>query len=335
MAYLFVGGEDIDFVFDGTCGVSTNASYFRAGYARCAISVGISYALNAGAKAPFAAPSGDFWIRANCAVSGGSGAFNDPGYLPFVYLFDGTTPLFVVRRHYSNGTLQLAKATTPTGGETVLATGEMSTNALRRFDVRVKLGPAGEFAVYQDQNLAVAYSGDMTGQGGRTTADHLRLRNSGNNNGNAVYHWSEVVVAERDTRTLSLRTLAPESAVANGWASGAVGDVNETTANDATALHSDAAGQEARFALPALPSDFLNPAVRAVMVSARASASAGGPQSLRLGTKTSAGTGLAAATPLTTGWERHTALFETDPADASPWTPARVDAAELVLTSAA
>lgn len=278
MAILWCGGEEIDF----RAGVATplttaTATNRRAAYSRVAMGAsGTTSEICKGTPFPGGAVT-SCWLSMQVVPStyvnyrgvglgrSGSnsglflGAASSSSTKATLWKFDGTT------------WTQLAQESGGTLG-----------NTIRRLDMQViGYGAAGTVNVYIDGTLLFTYSGDLS-VSGITNLDSVYLVGA-SQAGGGPWYVSEVIVANEDTRLMSLYTLAPTGAgEANAW-NGSYASIDEATTDDTDVVFTDTAERDAQFALSDLPAGTFM--VKAAKVVARAAKGATGIGSLALGQK--------------------------------------------------
>jgi hypothetical protein len=146
-------------------------------------------------------------------------------------------------------------------------------------------------------------------------------------------YYSEIIVADEDTRSLALVTLAPNAAGTTQQWTGAFTDVNETGVNDATYNVTNVTLQDQQYNLIDLPAGSF--VVKNVMVSARANTSAGSVATqvalgVRSGTTVSVGAAQTAGVTYATFTQF---IGPNDPNTGAPWTTAAINALQLNLRS--
>lgn len=258
---LWCGGEDIDFPNGDAIAVTITAGHFRAGYARCAISPAASAATMKSTPFPGGAVT-SCWVSFEAYRPGvafetqGIGVALAGAAKGILAAADATGFLKLWR--YDSGAPSLTQLAIESS---VTFTGD----TLHRIDMEVAgWGAAATVNIYLDGVLRVTYTGDLTFGGAVTGVDSVWARS-----GNASMPVSEIVVADEDTRLMSLVTMAPNGAgTSTGW-TGAYTDVAEVTIDDATALSDVSGVADAAFPLtgipgsPALSTICLKTAVRA------------------------------------------------------------------------
>lgn len=309
----FVGGEDIDFTTIGGPTIETT-SFYRTAFARCSLHIASNAqfflahnAMNGGTGLS------SWWFTARVSAQSNAGgplvAFNDTSDRNRLYL-----------NVNSSSNLLLFKKTIA-GVATQLATGTVALNttlpaAPQKLDIQVSsYGAAGTVNVYIDGVLALTFTGDITTDAA-TVLNGFVLGAS-----LSRAYWSEVIVADTDTRSMSLATLAP---VANGNADtfdvGGVSNVSEVVNDDATVNASGTNGQIQQYTVEALPSGTFG--VVAVAVSARAECGLTGPVHLELGVRTGSSDFWSSNFNLTTAMAGYQNIWTTNPDTTANWTTA-------------
>lgn len=202
------------------------------------------------------------------------------------------------------------------------------TDFLYKFDMQVAAyGATAIVNVWLDGIPVIAFSGDATVPG-LTSLDQVAFCGAGG----FVATISEVIVADADTRTFSLVTLAPAGAgTTHAW-TGAYTDVNEVTINDATAVYTNTAAQTEEFTLTQLPAGTFT--VEGVKLIARAAETAGATAD-KVAVGVLSESTVEAGTPqaLTTAWVALESLLPTNPVTSAAWTQTDVNALQISLSS--
>lgn len=316
-AILWAGGEDIDFQFGSAPCVNTTAGTFRSAYARSALTACAANSIVA--STPFLGGAvTSAWVS-------GRVYYTTPSYaLKFFGLGRSGTSgsLFVGLDSITNPTkVALYKFDGTTWTKLQAETGSsLVTSGITKIDMQViNYGASATVNVYVNGATAavITYTGDVTA-GGTTNLDQVVFTNFGI----AGYYYgsySELIVADTDTRSLSLATLAPNAAGdTNQWASGTFSNINPNTINDASLISDGTASNNFQANLTDLPTGSFS--VQAVKISARAVKSSTGPASLKVGVKTNATISVPAATALQLTFGQVETLYQTNPVTALPWT---------------
>jgi hypothetical protein len=173
----------------------------------------------------------------------------------------------------------------------------------------------------------VTYTGDIAVLS-QTTLDIIWCMRTGNNYG----YISELILADEDTRTLSLKTLAPDAAGTTNTFTGAYTAIDDVTLDYSDIIYSTANDQEFQANLTGMPTgDFT---VRGVKVAIRAAAGAGG-QDAQFGIRTNSTTYLSADLSLTSSWETEEVYYSTNPNTSARFTGSEIDALQLAVKSVA
>ena len=323
MTILFAGGESGDFT--GVLSQSTSTIHRDVAYARAAIDGDWpeEYAFGA-----LAAPTpATFWFHAQLyaqsaesSTGGSNNAFLDFRLAGTAYLelrFNSAENLEVRTRISGSMTLQ----GTPANGGLVVAR--------KSIDIEVYVHPSeGYVRFYQAETLLNEWTGINTkGDNPGITFDSFMLAGASFN-----WYWSEVIVADLDTRGMKLKTLEVTGAgTETGW-TGVYTDVNAVDSTDVTVMSADAADAMQTFALADLPEAFSGH-VHAVVTQARGVAD-GSPGSIQHVLR-SGGSNHVGATKALAAIGPTMQVWATDPATAAAWTEGGVNALEAGVKSIA
>ncbi|MCM2349023.1 MAG: hypothetical protein NDI69_03315 [Bacteriovoracaceae bacterium] len=315
---LWVGGEDVDFLDNGTC-VYTNSSYRRTSFSRVAL-YGCSGAIAKSRPFPGGAITSGWisaWVKGlsspNLVYFGlGKAGTNDS-------IWFGTAAANKTALWKYNGTTwtQLAAETSTSG-----------TSALQKIDIQIiDYGASATVKIYKDGAAVpiLSYTGNVLA-GGATNLDTVVIK------ADMFSPVSELIVSDSDTRKLSLATLAPNAAGdANQW-TGIYTDVNTTSFNDSTAISVATSGQDFLTHLMNLPAG--NFQVLSVKVGARATQTGSGIGSLSVGVKTNGSSHVPAALVLPVTWGIEETYYSQNPVTLSPWTIGDINSLQINLKSA-
>ena len=328
MAILWCGGEDIDFPSLGPINMDPTAGRFRAGYARA--SLNIFGGTNGVTSNPFPGGSitngwwtfryykGDtFGVIPSSWIAGlvdSSGKGIGIGYA------SGSRDKAILFK--TDGTLLLAES-----GDSI------AQKTLHKIDVQITdFGANANIKVYINNSVNPII--DFTGNcipSGCTNFDRVILWV------NDLYDpWknstSEHIVADEDTRVMSLVTLAPNLAGdLNQW-TGAYTAIDETTNSDADIIYADANDEDFQCNLIGLPSGTF--VVKAIKISARAVRAATGIQKVKLGVKTNSAVDVDAAHTLSVAWTTQERLMTQNPVTVNNWTSDEMGVLQLNLRAA-
>lgn len=216
-------------------------------------------------------------------------------------------------------------------GTSTLLIGTGSAN-VNKIDVLVNYTAVGGYVrVYVDQTEYINYSGDPTA-GGSSSLDELRL-SGGYTLGQGG--WSEIIVANEDTRPLALKVLAPNGAGDVTEWTGAYTDIDEAAASDADTASSAVAGQILTTESTGMPAGGSGEAIRAVKIVASALRGAAGPQKIAIGVKSGSSYGWSADLALDTGYTAVSHTLTADPATGQAFLREAITALKFALRSVA
>ena len=329
MAILFMGGEELDFarLYGNAFTTASTTGTFRPAYARAALACRGDG--GSAARGDFKMSSGNFWFTGRMYAD--ATVWIDSGWTAFLHFSSGSFKRLGLE---INGTTRFVRLVTydNSGNPSTLAQSSESfiqSINLHRIDVQVAYSTSGRVRFFFNQVPFLDFSGDVT-SGGATNLTSFTVNTINNNAARATY-WSEMIVAERDTRTLSLRTHAPvATATGHEWL-GTQADVGEITADEATMITTEEADKEAKFTVAQLPAG--NFAVRAFSVSAYAARGATGPSAIQLGVGSNGNDGFSTDKLLDTGWTHASEIFETNPVTGNSWTINEINAIEITAKS--
>lgn len=315
MSIIWCGGEPIDFK-PATAPILENAyagTWFRAAFARGAIRA------NGAETNDFPAVATDLWFGARFSVEDRSAnqtsirfIGDDDGAIVVSVGSDVTESVFALK---VNGT------TVDTGGT-------IPQGTLGKLDVHVVYAVAGSVEVYLNTALILSYSGDTT-VNSNTGIICMALANMGGGSADYTY-FSEIIVADEDTRLMSLKTLAPNAAGdASEWTNG-YASIDELGTDDSDTIYTDTAEKAFQCSLTGMPTgDYICKAVKMV---ARATDGVGGI-GIQMGVKTNATVDLGSSITLGGVWENVEELYQQNPVTLNRFTPAEIDALQFAVKS--
>jgi hypothetical protein len=330
MTILWAGGEDIDFI--GTFTLTTNAGHFRPDYARHAIDLtsgGGRYLRSANPVDPFSSA----WLSAQVRLSSMNSSTTSQIGIGF---YNSSTGSWIGIGNDASvaGKINIVKwnGTTRTRLAAESGTSILNTN-FYKIDLQViDYGANGTLKVYINRVLAVEYTGDISSNSD-TTLDSIYFTSTSATGFGASS--SEIIVADEDTRLVSLKTLAPDAAGdINEW-TGDYTAIDEVTLSDADVIHTDQFDKNFQCNLTGMPTgDFI---VKAVKTSTRAADGIGGI-GLKSGIKTNAaehepGVHLGSTVELDGSWQLIEELYQQNPITSNRFTPAEIDALQLAYQS--
>ncbi len=346
---LFAGGEDMDVAAAGAAAVTTSGTSFRAGFARCALSVP-GAALNPGgiAQGAFWRVAGQFssaafWFSARVYCTATTITLGTPSNM-FLWRFLDANGLVRLRmRPASQGTSfsgpWVIEKLTTAGVATQLGASfaGVGNGAITKLDVQVNYSTTGGVTVYFTGSPYFTYSGDTTSDDGTAALAGVDLGWGGSDSSSGFFtgetDWSEVLVATTDTRTLNVVTLAPTGLGATAQWTGSYTGVNEVVLNDADGVATTTAGAIEEFTAGSLPAGTWG--VVGVVVAARAATGTGQPQHLDLGLNIGGTDYWSSDQALGTSLARVVYDWETNPATGAVWTPGALAGVGLSLKAVA
>jgi hypothetical protein len=345
MSILWCGGEDIDFpngfaVQSFTVDPLGNfAVIFRPAYARCSIWPAASFTI---CKSTAFGPVTSAWLAFQLwAFNFGQGTVNNN--LIGLGLSGTDSALFLgavsTAGMLSGGQLALMKSVNSVQGGgpiTQLAVepgSSLPNSTLVRIDMQViNFGALCTVNVWLNGALLFTFTGDVT-LPGMAAFDSVFLSRVPSISGES-FGVSEIIVADEDTRAMSLQTLAPAGAgTTENW-TGAYTDINEVVINDATVVTTNTPALDWQATLPALVAGA--PGVRGVKIAARASTPAGSvATTVGLGVNSGGTINAGAQQSPTVPWETLERFMVYNPTTGQPWTTAQMNALQLNLRSGA
>lgn len=333
MNIYWCGGEDIDFPNGTTVYTRTDAAAFRSGYARAALSssaqgVAPSNNVIVGSTFPVGAITSG-WLQfrmtstntenTNIKMCGFTKSGKASGEGLYVGLGNPATKIRLITWNGSNQTQLAVESGTSisAGGDIYLITMEV-----------IDYGASATVRVYVNSNMVIEYTGDVR-ISSITDIDRVGISGEGNKYRHVM---SEIIVADSDTRTLSLVTLFPNAAGdTNDW-TGAYTDIDEGTISDADAVYVDSAAQDAQFNLSGTPAGtFSVDAIKVVARNCKTGDAAVG--TLHLGVKSNGTVDVDDGHASATAWG--TSEWLTPTVNEAQLTTALLDALQLNLRSAA
>lgn len=327
MSYLFLGAEDTDFVtpiYDWTW----QGFNYRTGFARGSIQVYANSSMS-WVECPFSTASSSFWMTARWyADNFTNSSVNRP-----VYSFsDGTTRRINVTVDPATGFVKVFTLNN-TGSTTELvnqiANQAAASAVLFKFDIQINYSATGWVRIYFNGTLVFEFVGNTIAAGSTsTTLTKMGFTNPGTS---SSMYFSEIIVAERDTRTLSLYTLAPSgNGSGNQW-QGSYTDIDEGRANETDVISTTAAEQSAYFEINDIPEG--NYAIQAVKVTAQATRGVTGPANIQVGLRSAGTTTLSPNKPLDSAWTKINETFLVNPTTGLAWTRSEVNALQIAARS--
>ena len=294
---LFAGGEDVDWTCVTNCQASTNAGNYRSAYARLGYGVAGNTAdpIVGRLQSPTFTASSTIWFHAQFCHTGfgvtcnaTNGTVSNSQMIRF--MDTAGNPTLIIR---GTGTARQVKVSSRTsaGVFTDLVTcSNFFDNAVGQIDVFINYGAAGTITLYSNSSQVCTFTGDNRNGDGATQINGVELGNPCGGCGNSVSMWSEVIVADSDTRAKALLRLTPN---------GAGNTVAWSGTNPCTAILNNASFNDASYAQSATNDQLLQctvtntfPAgtwrIDAVVMAARIMRGSTGPQNFAFSTRTGA-----------------------------------------------
>lgn len=328
MNLLWYGAEDIDFP-NGITTIAANNP--RPTYSRVGLESSVT---GNGSAVSTLFPGGAVtscwlhcWIQINSASGASlrhiglvrSGATQGTG----IWIGSGSTSSRLALFTYNGTTLtQLVMGSTDVIPSSTVQTYQLDLQV-------INFGASATLNLYVNGTLYCTYSGSVT-VGGITNLDSVAIYGRQNNSFGA----SEFIVADGDTRSLSLATCAPNgNGTTQNWSNPAYTNFNPTAINDANSTFTNATGQDEQATLTDLPSGTF--AVLGIKVAARAMATSGStPTGVELGVNSSGTIGVGPSHTLTTAFTTYEDYFTNDPATGAPYLVSAINALQIDLRSA-
>jgi hypothetical protein len=315
MTILWCGGEEIDFaetlIPTGVIGVS-----YRSGYSRCSIWGDTK------SKVFSASPITSCWLH-SYMYRLTNGQLN----LNLIGLIDSSSNKGIWLRTGASSvnTIDIVKYNGSTYTILTSGTGLHIANSTATYDLNIiNFGSSCTINFYINQYPQLTWSGDLTD-----------LSISGFNavaicGYNAINYASEVIVADQDTRLMSLVTLYPSAAGDTSSWTGAYTDINETLYSDSDLIYSSTADQESQFNLSTRPAGSLKSL--GLKIATRATK---GTDSLniKLGIRSGTTTYLGSTKTVDTRWTTHEDLYQVNPITGVAFTNADIDSLQVAVKS--
>lgn len=319
MSILWCGGEEIDFPNGAAVTIYTSSGY-RTSYSRGALHAGGSI----GRSKTFSSITSG-WLSAQATRSASSTSIITFGLskdLENAGVFVGIGTVI--------GKVALYKRVSGTNTRLAEESGtSYSTSGAYKTDMElISFGGTCTINVYVAGAQVITWTGDLSGV---VTGDSLNTVCVVGAPANSSY-VSELILADEDTRLMSLVTLAPNaSGDASAWTNGYT-NIDEVTLSDADVIYSSTADQEFQCNLTGMPTgDFI---CKGVKVVARATDGVGGV-GIQMGVKTNSTVDLGSTITLGGSWETVERIYQQNPITSNRFTPAEIDALQFAVKSVA
>lgn len=205
-----------------------------------------------------------------------------------------------------------------------------------RFDVHISNfndSGNGNVKVYLNRELTplIDFTGNLQ-PSGVTNLDCVGVFGLGNF-ASSPAPISEVIVADEDTRTMSLVTNAPNGAGTSDQWTGDYTMIDEAILSDADNIYDGTTGHDFQSNLTDLPAG--NFAVKATKIACRALCGASGPQHIGLGYNVGGTVSVGADKALASNWQTVERLDQTNPVNSAAWTASDINSLQLDLRTGA
>lgn len=337
MSLLFIGSEPEDFpITGGGSSFGTNSSLYRTAYSRASLQTGAGLWPSAGYFGTTFTPQTSFWVTGRF---GSTTTFTAGNIFFILGNTSGGTPAANARLRLkvSSASPSTIVLETWDGSSTattlVTSTATIAGSTSYKLDIAIdSYGASGRVRVYIDQVLFID-----TGAG-------VNIASGGSTSLNVVYlttlrtivdtPWSECIVADEDTRPLSVKTLVPNAAGdTTAWTSGAYTDIDDVAASDLDNAVSETALQILTVNCTGMPTGFGGNTVRALKAVAYCARGASGPSKLALGLRQSSTNAFVTGQSLDTGYTAISTTWTTNPITLAAFTTAEIEAIQLAYRS--
>lgn len=326
MTIIWCGGEDIDFPYKN-CAISTDSGKKRS-VSRCSfqLSVDGDYA-----KSVLITPFSSVW--ASCYIYSQMSFATGTVYRSFGLQNSSSGAFIGIGTSSTAGKVYLVTYNRTTMTALASESGvSLPSGTLAKIDIQITgydAGASGNCKVYVNGTLIIDYNGELSVLS-ETELNQVYMRCSDNTYSTA--YISEIILADEDTRLMSLKTIAPDSAGDSSAWEGAYTDIDDVTLSDTDTIYSDTADEVALFNTTGMPAgDF---SVKAVKVAARC-ADGIGSMGIQIGVKTNSTVDLGTTEEIEPTWETVEKLYQVNPITSAPFTPAEIDALQLAFKSVA
>ncbi len=281
MTILFAGGEDTSFTLIGTAagstfgggGIAGRSSFGRAGVKVPSPQSTADPPANR-ARTPTFTAGTIIWVHAVLSVPDNSTTNNEQVLI--VRSPDGVSRI-LLRQTATAGLYKVSKRNAA-GTITDLGTASttLSLGVVHQLDMQIDYSGSGSVLLYFDTLLNMTFSGDPRTDAA-TQLNQVDLASPG-----VAFTitggWSEVIVADEDTRTMSVWTLNP-AATGNtqSWTPNTLANINKPVIDDATVIGTSLNDQLSEWTTPTTPPSGAW-AVRAIVQEARVRVGFTGPQ---------------------------------------------------------
>jgi hypothetical protein len=316
MSIIWCGGEEQDLDPVGVYNVQTLSSYYRPDFARCALDIRTTYYTQ-----EFSSTYTKLWgsihyryFHTGTSYDGYLMGFSfGKDYLNSISVFRrGST--YIIRKFEGGSASDLQTSATVTAISTVY-----------KLDFYMDYGVSGVAIVYIDGVEVVRYEGDLT-ISGISNFNRAWCRGFGSGS----HFVSEIIIADEDTRLMSLKTMKPTAdGDVNEW-NGTYANIDETEYNDNDTIYTDIPDKTYNCELSDMPSG--NFICKALKAAHRVTDGVGG-MGLQIGFKTN-GTHYLGDTKVLGGvWELGEEIWHYNPDTMNRFTTAELNALQGAIVS--
>ena len=325
MSILWCGGEHDSILTN--CQFSTSPSFYDATYSRGAFTITTNSFLN---SPVLASPKTSLWMHFFIYFS--------------TYSQSGSYyPIFGFRDSLTSAWIGVGIGSLPRGFRFLSWDGASTFNTLFDSDTNLMVGGIrtatidiqvsnygsnGTINLFQNNLLLGSYTGDLT-ENGAVSLDQISFLSL-----SSSYFYgniSQMILADEDTRGMSLKTLAPNAAGDQNQWTGSYADVDDISLNDDDYIYTDAAAQNIQLGLTGMPTG-TEKLVRQVKVTSRIAQPTGG-LGIKQGVKTNGAIHLGSEITPSVGFEHYSEIFNQNPETTSDWTASDINALQIALQS--
>ena len=319
MTIIWCGGEDIDFPNGAQAPTVVTSAYGRSTYARCTLASGLNWGspfnwIRSNAFTPLTS----FWFSCQMQLKGGLDNY------PLIGLSQtgSTSAFFLYNSSNYNGIEKMCILTFDGTNAPVIASESgysLYQDQTLKIDFQmINYGASSTINVYVNAKQVINWTGNST-ISGLTAFDSVILGTRPN------AYFSEIIVANEDTRRMSLYTMPPNNAGTYSQWIGSYTDVNEITLDQTHGISTSTVGNVETFSITPLPG---NQKISAMTLKGQATCGTTGPQYIEFEVLTNSTLYNANTISLTTSYKTIEEIFLTNPVTTSPWLYTEVNVME-------
>jgi len=316
MSIIWCGGEPQDLDPTNVYNLQTSDIYYRSDFARCALDIRTTHYTQ-----EFSSTYTELWGSIHYRYFHNGEAYD--GYLMgFTFGKDFSNSICVFRR---GDTYIIRKFEGGTGSDLETSSSVTVISTVYKLDFYVDYGVSGVAIVYIGGNEIIRYEGDLTISG---ISNFNRAFCRGYGNGS--HFISEIIIADEDTRLMSLKTMKPVAdGDVNEW-NGTYANIDETEYNDNDTIYTDVPDKTYNCELSDIPSG--NFICKALKAAHRVTDGVGG-MGLQIGFKTN-GTQYLGDTKVLGGvWELGEEIWHYNPDTMNRFTTTELNALQGAIVS--